>query len=254
VVVGAAGEDITTDRYGCIKVQFFWDREGKKDENSSCFIRVAQNWAGRTWGGLVTPRIGQEVIVQFINGDPDWPIITGTVYNASNMPPYDLPSEATRSTFKTRSSVGGTAADYNELRFEDRNGSEEVYLRAQKDHTTEVVHDETKTVGKNYSLTAKAGSVDISAATNITLRVGANSIVIDQEGIQIRSVDLISVSAGAAMSIATGAAISMEVGAEWNVTTGAAFTVEAGLEIALTGTDVTITAADGAVKCIPFPI
>jgi type VI secretion system secreted protein VgrG len=180
LVVGAAGEDITTDMYGRIKVQFYWDREGKKDENSSCFIRVAQNWAGRTWGGLVTPRIGQEVVVQFLNGDPDWPIITGTVYNASNMPPYDLPAEATRSTFKTRSSLG-PVADYNELRFEDRAGSEEVYLRAQKDLNGEVQNNFTVTTGSNAKVTAK-GSTTIEAAM-LPGDLLASSVEVDSTGL-----------------------------------------------------------------------
>jgi type VI secretion system secreted protein VgrG len=212
LAVGAAGEDITTDRYGRIKVQFYWDREGKKDENSSCFIRVAQNWAGRSWGGLVTPRIGQEVVVEFINGDPDWPIITGTVYNANNMPPYDLPSEATRSTFKTRSSIGPTA-DYNELRFEDRAGREEVYLRAQKDLNGDVQNDFTVVTGSKAKVTAKgsttieasevpggllassvvvqsAGLVTVSCSTNILLKVGPGgaplaSVAINEAGITL---------------------------------------------------------------------
>jgi type VI secretion system secreted protein VgrG len=180
LVVGAAGEDITTDRYGCIKVQFYWDREGKKDENSSCFIRVAQNWAGRGWGGLVTPRVGQEAVVQFINGDPDWPIITGTVYNASNMPPYELPSEATRSTFKTRSSVG-PAADYNEFRFEDKAGSEEVYVRAQKDLNGDVLNNLTITTGSKAKVTAK-GSTTIEAAT-IPGSLLASSVEVESAGL-----------------------------------------------------------------------
>src|SRR5579884_2431210 len=101
-------------------VQFFWDRQGKKNENSSCWIRVSQPWAGKNWGAMWIPRIGQEVIVEFLEGDPDRPIITGRVYNAEAMPPYQLPDNGTRSTFMSRSSKEGGSANYNEIRFEDK--------------------------------------------------------------------------------------------------------------------------------------
>jgi type VI secretion system secreted protein VgrG len=113
VVVGPKGEEIYTDKYGRVKVQFFWDRQGKKDENSSCWIRVAENWAGKNWGMVFHPRIGQEVIVDFLEGDPDRPLITGRVYNAQHMPPYPLPANQTLSGIKTRSSKGGSAEDFN---------------------------------------------------------------------------------------------------------------------------------------------
>lgn len=121
VVVGKAGEEIWTDNYGRVKVQFHWDREGKYDENSSCWTRVSQNWAGKQWGAMFLPRIGQEVIVEFLEGDPDRPIITGRVYNAEQMPPYPLPGEQTKSTIKSNSSKGGGGS--NELRFEDKKGA-----------------------------------------------------------------------------------------------------------------------------------
>jgi type VI secretion system secreted protein VgrG len=180
LAVGVAGEDITTDKYGRIKVQFYWDRDGAKDENSSPFIRVAQNWAGRSWGGLVTPRIGQEVVVQFLNGDPDWPVITGAVYNATNMPPYDLPAEATRSTFKTRSSIA-PVGNYNELRFEDRAGVEEVYLRAQKDLNGDVQNNFTVVTGSNAKVTAK-GSTTIEASA-IPGSPTASSVEVESDGL-----------------------------------------------------------------------
>src|SRR5204862_118610 len=110
VVVGPGGEEIWCDKYGRVKVQFHWDRYGKKDENSSCWIRVANPWAGANWGGIALPRIGQEVIVDFLEGDPDQPIITGRVYNAAQMPPYELPAHATQTGIKTRSSKGDGAA------------------------------------------------------------------------------------------------------------------------------------------------
>src|SRR5262249_43425535 len=127
VVVGPHGSEIYTDKYGRVKVQFFWDRRGKKDENSSCWIRVAENWAGSNWGIVFHPRIGQEVVVDFLEGDPDRPLITGRVYNAQQMPPYKLPENQTQSTIKSRSTKDGTPENFNELRFEDAKGSEQVY-------------------------------------------------------------------------------------------------------------------------------
>lgn len=147
VVVGKSGEEIWTDNYGRVKVQFFWDREGKKDENSSCWIRVSQVWAGKTWGAMHIPRIGQEVIVEFLEGDPDRPIITGRVYNNDEMPPYALPDNATQSGIKSRSLKEGTAENFNELRFEDKKGEEEVYFHAEKNFNRVVENDDTLKVG-----------------------------------------------------------------------------------------------------------
>ena len=130
VVVGKEGEEIWTDEYGRVKVQFHWDRYGKADQNSSCWVRVSQGWAGTGWGGMFIPRIGQEVIVEFIEGDPDRPIITGRVYNGDNRPPYELPAEMTKSTIKSNSSKGG--AGYNEVRFEDKKDKEQIFIHAEK--------------------------------------------------------------------------------------------------------------------------
>ncbi|MGY8534535.1 type VI secretion system Vgr family protein, partial [Paracidovorax citrulli] len=157
VVVGPAGEEIWTDEYGRIKVQFHWDRLGAMDENSSCWMRVATSWAGSGFGAISIPRIGQEVIVDFLNGDPDYPIVTGSVYNAANMPPWALPGNATQSGIKTKSSKGGAfgdgmkngAGDANAIRFEDKKGAEQVWLHAQKDQLTEVENDEDKWVGND---------------------------------------------------------------------------------------------------------
>jgi len=147
IVVGPSGEEIYTDEFGRIKVQFFWDRVGEKNENSSCFIRVAQQWAGKNWGAIFLPRIGHEVIVSFLEGDPDSPLVTGCVYNAENMPPYELPANKTQSGWKTRSTKEGGTANFNELRFEDLKGSEEIYIHAEKDQNNVVENDETTTVG-----------------------------------------------------------------------------------------------------------
>ncbi|QIL80764.1 type VI secretion system tip protein VgrG [Diaphorobacter sp. HDW4A] len=157
VITGPAGEEIYTDEYGRVKVQFHWDRYGSMDENSSCWIRVSQTWAGSNYGSMHIPRIGQEVIVDFLNGDPDYPIITGRVYNAMQMPPWELPANKTQSGIKTRSSLGGAGGaglkngpgDANAIRFEDKKGQEQLWLHAQKDQLTEVEHDEDKWVGND---------------------------------------------------------------------------------------------------------
>ncbi|HUU45249.1 MAG TPA: type VI secretion system tip protein TssI/VgrG [Acidobacteriota bacterium] len=150
IVVGPSGEEIYTDKYGRVKVQFHWDREGVNDENSSCWIRVSQLWAGASWGAMFIPRLGHEVIVDFIEGDPDRPIITGRVYNADNMPPYGLDGEKTKSTVKSDSTKGGGGS--NEYRFEDKKGSEEIYQHAQKDLTIATENDKNQTTGHDETL------------------------------------------------------------------------------------------------------
>ncbi len=146
VVVGPSSEEIHTDEYGRVKVRFHWDRESPQGGESSCWIRVASTWAGHQWGAIHIPRIGQEVIVEFLDGDPDRPLITGSVYNAQQMPPWG--ANPTQSGWKSHSSKEG-ATDSNELRFEDKKGEEEIYVRAEKDLRAEVVNDETRTVGND---------------------------------------------------------------------------------------------------------
>ena len=153
VVVGKSGEEIWTDKYGRVKIQFPWDRKGKNDENSSCWVRVAQGWAGKSYGQFFLPRVGQEVVVTFIDGNPDRPLITGSVYNATQTVPYALPDNQTRSTIKTHSSKGG--GGFNELRFEDKKDSEEVYLHAEKDLKTEVKNDRSDTVDNDFKTEVK---------------------------------------------------------------------------------------------------
>ena len=135
-------------------MQFHWDQQGKKDENSSCWIRCDQGWAGKAWGGIFLPRVGQEVVVSFEEGDPDRPLITGAVYNAEQVVPYTLPAEQTKSTIKSNTSKGG--AGYNELRFEDKKDSEEVYFHAQKDHNLTIENDRTKKVLNKETNTIKS--------------------------------------------------------------------------------------------------
>jgi type VI secretion system secreted protein VgrG len=150
VVTGKSGEEIWTDKYGRIKVQFFWDREGKRDENSSCWIRVAQGWAGKQWGSIFTPRIGQEVVVDFLEGDPDRPIVVGSVYNADQMPPYGLPGEQNKSTIKSMSTKGG--GGFNEFRFDDTKGSEQVFLHGEKDLEIRIKNDRKEWIGRDRHL------------------------------------------------------------------------------------------------------
>ena len=205
VVTGPAGEEIHTDQYGRVKVQFHWDRYGKHDEHSSCWMRVAQPWAGKNWGMMAIPRIGQEVVVEFLEGDPDQPLITGSVYNNSQMPPYPLPANKTQSGIKSRSSKGGQPAHFNEIRFEDKKGSEQVYIHAEKnldtsvenceshsvganrtktighDETTHVKHNRTETVDHNETVTV-GKDILITAGDSITLTVGASTLVMKSNG------------------------------------------------------------------------
>ncbi len=144
MIVGPSGDEIYTDEYGRVKVTFHWDRHSKADENSSCWIRVAQLWAGKKWGAMYIPRVGQEVIVEFLEGDPDRPIVTGRVYNAQAMPPYDLPGEKTKSTIKSNSSKGGKG--FNEIRFEDKKDSEQIFIHAQNNMDVRVLNDRFETI------------------------------------------------------------------------------------------------------------
>jgi len=149
-VVGPSGEEIWTDKYGRIKVQFPWDRQGKKDDQSSTWIRVAQASADKGFGALVLPRVGQEVVVTYLNGDPQRPLVTGCVYNGENAPPVTLPGEQTQTVWRTRSSKQGQAG--NELRLEDRKDAEAFYLHAQKDMTLEIENALSTTVKKGHEI------------------------------------------------------------------------------------------------------
>ena len=150
LVVGPKGDEIYPDKFGRVKVQFHWDRAGKYDEDSSCWIRVSQAWAGKGWGAVSLPRIGQEVIVDFLEGDPDQPIITGRVYNGEEMPPYALPDQMTKTVMKTNSSKGGEG--FNEFRFEDKKGEEQIFIHAEKNLDIRVKNNEYETVTKDFHL------------------------------------------------------------------------------------------------------
>jgi type VI secretion system secreted protein VgrG len=170
LVVGKSGEEIWVDKYGRIKVQFYWDRLGQKDENSSCWIRVSQPWAGQGWGAMWIPRMGQEVIVSFVEGDPDRPLITGRVYNADQTVPYTLPDHQTVSTFMSKSSKGGGSANYNELRFEDKDGKEQIFINAERDMDQRVEVDSREFVGSNRHLNVGANQTEkIGADKHLTI-------------------------------------------------------------------------------------
>jgi type VI secretion system secreted protein VgrG len=256
-VVGESGQEITTDKYGRVKLKFFWDRSAVNNQESSCWIRVSQSWAGNQWGGMQIPRIGQEVIVEFLDGNPDRPLITGQVYNGNNGVPYPLPDNKTRSTLKSRSSQGG--GGFNELRFEDKKDSEEVFFQAQKDYNKVVLHNETVTITQDTTTTVKqgnravtvsqgndtttvstgnhkltvstgnhdievsAGTSTIQAAQSITLQVGASSIKIEPAQITLSSPQ-ITVQATGPLS-AQGATVSVQADATCSVQAGAELTL-----------------------------
>jgi len=192
IVVGKKGSEIDTDELGRVKVQFHWDRLGKSDETSSCRVRVAQVWAGQEWGAIHIPRIGQEVIVSFLEGDPDRPIITGRVYNGENKPPYKLPDNATQSGIKSRSTKSGDAKTFNEIRFEDKKGNEELVIHAEKDFKVDVENDATWRVGLDEDSPAKSKkgaakfevgkTVLIDAGDEITIVTGQSKIVMKKNG------------------------------------------------------------------------
>ncbi len=245
LVVGPAGDEIYTDKYGRIKVQFFWDRLGKKDAKSSCWIRVAQLWAGKQWGMIVIPRIGMEVVVQFEDGDPDCPLVTGCVYNAEEMPPYGLPANMTQTGLKSRSSKGGSPANFNEIRMEDKKGSEQLYIHAEKnedivvendktenvghDETISIGHDRTETVGHDETITVKHDRTE-TVMNNETLTVNVNRTrnVGSNEAITVAKMRTHTVGINEAITV--GAAQEITVGAAQTVTVGAAQTITVGAD------------------------
>jgi type VI secretion system secreted protein VgrG len=174
IVVGRAGEEIDVDEHGRVKVQFHWDREGKRDENSSCWIRVGQGLAGKRWGAVFIPRIGQEVLVEFLEGDPDRPIITVVVYNVEAKPPYDLPGQKTKSTLKTNSSKGGEG--FNEIRIEDKKGEEQIFIHGQKNLDLRVKNDSFETVEHNRHVSVENDSF-LKVAKNLQETVAQDRVI-----------------------------------------------------------------------------
>lgn len=274
VVVGKSGEEIWVDKYGRVKVQFHWDREGKKDENSSCWVRVSQPWAGKNWGAMWIPRIGQEVIIDFLEGDPDQPIITGRVYNAEQMPPYGLPDNQTRSTFMSRSSKGGGSANYNEIRFEDKKGSEQIFVNAEKDMDHRVENDSREFIGNDRSLIVHVNQRELvegdkhahvkgvhqekidkdmshevganrmeKVVSDMSLEVGANrkEKIGSDMSLQVGSNRMeqvgsnLSIKVGADCKEEIGGSRSLQVGTDRHEKIGSLYAVESGQEIHLKG-------------------
>ncbi len=232
-VTGPGGEEIHTDKYGRVKVQFHWDREGQRDEKSSCWVRVSQIWAGKNWGWMSIPRIGQEVVVDFLEGDPDQPIITGRVYNADNMPPFDLPGNKTQSGLRTRSTLNGTAENCNEIRFEDKKGSEQLFIHAEKDQDIEVENDETHWVGHDRHKNVDNDEV-VQYGRDRTMTVGRNKVeqVNNNKSIMVAASHTESI--GTAMSISVGGSLTETVAVNYAETVGAAMEITVGGAMAIT--------------------
>lgn len=229
-VVGKSGEEIWTDQYGRIKIQFPWDRDGKNDETSSCWVRVVLPWSGKGFGMQFIPRVGQEVIVTFIDGDPDRPLVTGCVYNGDNTLPYALPDNQTQSGIKTNSSKGG--GGFNELRFEDKKDAEEVFLQAQKDMKVNVLNDSTATIGHDETLTvqnARTRTVKEGDET-ITLEKGKRTVTIQTGSDTLDVKDSRTVSVGADQTHSTGGNYNHKVSGNYELT------VDGNLIIKVTGT------------------
>jgi len=244
MVVGKRGEEIWTDPYGRIKVQFHWDRLGKDDENSSCWIRVAQGWAGKRWGSLYIPRIGQEVVVSFLEGDPDQPLVTGSVYNADTLPPINLPEQATRSTLKSNSSKGG--GGYNELRFEDKKGAEQVFIHAQKDLDQRIRQDSLDWVGRDrHSMVAKDSREQIGGDRHLDVSGDRN----EQAGGDVSTV------AGTNMTLDAGMKLGLSGGMDVHIKGGMNVVIEAGASITLKAGSSFLTIGPAIIaSMLPIPL
>lgn len=255
VVVGKAGEEIDTDKYGRVKVQFHWDREGKNDLGSSCWVRVATAWAGKQWGMIHIPRVGQEVVVGFEEGDIDRPIVLGSVYNADTMPPYALPDNKTQSGIKTRSSQRGDPENFNEICFEDKKGEELLYIRAEKDQTIAVENDEAHWVGHDRLKTVDNdetvlvhGNRTESVDKNETIAIGGNRTerVDKDETIAIKGNRTETVDKDESITLGKNRTVS--VGANDSLTVAKVLKIDAGDEITLkSGSASIVLKKDGSI-------
>ncbi|WPG37989.1 type VI secretion system tip protein TssI/VgrG [Variovorax sp. EBFNA2] len=235
-VVGPAGEEIWTDKYGRVKVQFHWDRYGQRDENSSRFVRVSHIWAGERFGGVFMPRIGQEVIVDFISGRPDRPVIVGRVYNADQMPPFDLPGEATKSGVVTRSTPGGSQANANVLMFEDKKGAEQVLLHAERNLDVEVEGDETHTTDKTRTTLIKGHeSATYESGEERHITGGALEEITGGETRTVEGGAKETITGGETRDITGGAKETIAGGETRTVTGGMKETISGGLDQTITG-------------------
>ncbi len=222
VVTGPPGEEIHCDEYGRIKVQFFWDREGQADDKTSCWLRVSSSWAGDRYGGIAIPRVGMEVLITFLEGDPDQPLVTGCLYHAEHVVPYDLPANKTRSLFKTLSSPGG--GGYNELRIEDKKGAEQIYLHAERDWDENIEHDQKTRIGNERHDTVEANSYsEFKAEEHRTTHADRKS--------EIKANDHLTVGNNQHIKIGTGQFIN--AGQEIHLSSGQKVVLEAGSELTL---------------------
>ncbi|MGY4826860.1 type VI secretion system tip protein TssI/VgrG [Stutzerimonas chloritidismutans] len=220
VVTGPAGEEVHCDEYGRVRVQFHWDREGQADDKTSCWLRVSSSWAGDRYGGIAIPRIGMEVLVTFLEGDPDQPLVTGCLYHKEHQVPYDLPANKTRTVFKTLSSPGG--GGYNELRIEDRKGAEQIYLHAQRDWDENIEHDQKIRVGHERHDTVEANSYS-------EFRAEEHRTIYADRKTEIRANDHLTVGNTQHVKIGTGQFI--EAGQEIHLSSGLKVVLEAGSEL-----------------------
>ncbi|SDN49793.1 type VI secretion system Vgr family protein [Pseudomonas jinjuensis] len=222
VVTGPESEEIHCDQYGRVKVQFFWDREGQADDKTSCWLRVASGWAGNRYGAIAIPRVGMEVLVSFLEGDPDQPLVSGCLYHAENQVPYALPANKTRSLFKTNSYPGGCG--YNELRIEDRKGQEQIFLHAQRDWDENIEHDQRIRIGHERHDTVEANTYSEFKAEEHHTTHGDRKT-------EVRADDHLIVANKQHIKIGTGQFI--ETGQEIHLKAGQKLVVEAGMEITL---------------------
>ncbi len=224
VVTGPAGEEIHCDEYGRVKVQFHWDREAQADDKTSCWLRVSSSWAGDRYGGIAIPRVGMEVLVTFLEGDPDQPLVTGCLYHKEHQVPYDLPANKTRTVFKTLSSPGG--GGYNELRIEDRKGAEQIYLHAQRDWDENIEHDQKIRVGHERHDTVEANSYsEFRAEEHRTTHADRKT--------EIRANDHLTVGNTQHLKIGTGQFV--EAGNEIHYYAGSKVVIDAGMELTASG-------------------
>lgn len=222
IVVGKAGEEIWTDQYGRIKVQFHWDRVGKEDEKSSCWVRVAQSWSGKRWGSMFIPRIGMEVVVEFLEGDPDRPLVTGCVYNSDMAPPYNLPANQTRSTIKSNSSKGGVG--FNELRFEDKKDREQIFMHAQHNLDAYVKNDMLEWIGNDrHQIVTKNKLEQVDGDQSLLVKGDLNQKV---QGTT-------SMDAGMDLEQKAGTKVGIEAGTDLHIKAGMNLVIEAGMSITL---------------------
>ncbi|MBG6475404.1 type VI secretion system tip protein VgrG, partial [Pseudomonas aeruginosa] len=220
VVTGPPGEEIHCDRYGRVRVQFHWDREGQGDDKSSCWLRVASGWAGNGYGGIVIPRVGMEVLVDFLEGDPDQPLVSGCVYHAAHPVPYELPANQTRSVFKSLSSPGG--GGYNELRIEDRKGQEQIFVHAQRDWDENIEHDQKIRVGHERHDTVEANSYS-------EFKAEEHHTVHGERKVELKADDHLTV--GDSQHVKLGRAYLARAGREIHLKAGQKMVIEADSEL-----------------------